>query len=221
MQEHRFARISVNRIADDGRQRMGRMHPDLVCTSGFGREGNERPPVFDFGKRPVARCGGAAVRVDDDAPAGPGAADLAQRRVDAAFADRRHGGKHRQIGLANHAVGEQPAKPPCRRRVARQHEAARRVAIKAVHGLRQAPKAEGKFLQPGFEAERRTRTRVNGKPRRLVNDKDMRINIEHGNRGHGFIPQPDRRGRQPFNADIPQEVHRLSAVFLDSAGARA
>ncbi len=125
VEQHRPAPVAIDRIAGDRRAETGGVDPDPACAPGLGPELDQAALPRSRTRQCVTAFSGPS-GIDDHPPAGRGARDLGQRRVDRAL--RRPPGAPsttRPIGLGHPARSEQRRQPLEGFRVAGEHEAAR------------------------------------------------------------------------------------------------
>jgi len=103
MQPHRAIPVAINRIADDGRADVCRMHPDLVGAAGFGAE-------FHQARRGIqhlpVRARRLAIAAHHHPPPGFGAGNLGQRRIHQPGRFGGQGIQHRPIDFFHAAAGK-------------------------------------------------------------------------------------------------------------------
>ena len=158
------------------------MDADLVRAAGFGHERHGRAIAVvrrgAFEDLP-ARAGCLAARVDDHPPAGFARRDFEQRCIDHPLVPLGRAVDERPIGLADGAFHEQLRQFLVRARVARQHQAARGIAVEPVRRLRRPVEALAQCVEVVFKAFGRLRPRMYRESRGLVQHQQMRVDIEN------------------------------------------
>ena len=161
-----------------------------------GRNSTNVLPSRDAKLAPPCLCRLAAefsVGVADHAPAGLGARQFAQRKVDEPLVALDLGTEHGEIIFLDLAALERCLRLGAGARIAREQQAARGVLVEAVHRRRRALEPEHQFLDAIFDAVAAQPRGVDREPGGLVDDDRVAIDEQNAVfKVHGG-PMPLRR----------------------------